>query len=233
MNMRPILQVGLAILWQAHQFAEDSGMNPAEFAVEFDSLQQAGLNRSEVRWLIAKKLAEHYVDTTTGVAENRQFVRRNSLKFEPGSCFVLTSRGAAMTKTMVNFQAIEHSSDLPIDLTTQPPANLDGNSLAALKPTWDSNMRQLSFRGLLVKTFRVPARNQSMILDAFEEEGWPTHLDDPLPVQSGIDPHARLHDAINRLNRRQINEIVRFIGDGSGEGVCWKPRKICDENGQG
>ena len=39
----------------------------------------------------------------------------------------------------------------------------------------------------------------------FEEEGWAEHIHDPLPVNHDIDVPTRLHDAINRLNRCQIN----------------------------
>src|SRR5262249_26296993 len=76
--------------------------------------------------------------------------------------------------------------------------------------------------GMVVKRYRVPARNQELILSAFEEEGWPEHIDDPLPVRYDIDPRMRLHDAIHRLNGRQINRLVRFKGNGTGTGVFWE-----------
>jgi hypothetical protein len=74
----------------------------------------------------------------------------------------------------------------------------------------------------VVKRFRVPAENQELILAAFEEEGWPKHIDDPLPVRDGIDPQTRLHDAINRLNGRQTNRLLCFRGNGNGTGVLWE-----------
>jgi hypothetical protein len=64
-----------------------------------------------------------------------------------------------------------------------------------------------------------------VILGAFEEEGWPEHIDDPLPVIGDIDPRTRLHDAINRLNRCQTNRLLRFHGNGTGTGVFWKLRQ--------
>ena len=76
--------------------------------------------------------------------------------------------------------------------------------------------------GLIVKRFRVPARNQETILSVFEEEGWAEHIHDPLPVTHEIDAPTRLHDAINRLNRCQINPLLRFHGDGKGTGVFWE-----------
>jgi len=56
----------------------------------------------------------------------------------------------------------------------------------------------------------------------FEEEGWPQHIDDPLPTTADCDSKQRLHDTIKRLNRHQINQLIRFRGDGSGSGVIWE-----------
>jgi hypothetical protein len=83
--------------------------------------------------------------------------------------------------------------------------------------------RELCLNGEVVKRFRVPAQNQELILGAFEEERWPEHIDDPLPVSGDIDPRTRLHDAINRLNGCQTNRLLRFLGNGTGTGVCWRP----------
>jgi hypothetical protein len=73
-----------------------------------------------------------------------------------------------------------------------------------------------------VKRFRVPALNQELILAAFEEEGWPPHLDDPLPQEANTDPKQRLQDTIKRLNRHQVNRLIHFRGDGSGTGILWE-----------
>lgn len=70
----------------------------------------------------------------------------------------------------------------------------------------------------------MPARNQELILGVFEEEEWPKHIDDPLPVSADIAPHTRLHDAINRLNGHQTNHLLRFHGNGNGTGVSWELR---------
>ncbi len=75
---------------------------------------------------------------------------------------------------------------------------------------------------MVVKHFRVPAQIQQLILSAFEEEAWPEHIDDPLPGHGDIDPRARLHDAIHRLNGHQTHRLLRFKGNGNGTGVCWE-----------
>jgi hypothetical protein len=75
-----------------------------------------------------------------------------------------------------------------------------------------------------VKRFRQPAPSQETILATFEEEGWPPHIDDPLPPQPGQLPKQRLHETITNLNRHQQNRLLHFLGDGTGRGVCWQLR---------
>jgi len=79
---------------------------------------------------------------------------------------------------------------------------------------------------MVVKHFRVPAQIQQLILSAFEEECWPEHIDDPLPGSGHIDSHARLHDAIHRLNGHQTHRLLRFRGNGNGTGVSWELRRL-------
>jgi hypothetical protein len=97
------------------------------------------------------------------------------------------------------------------------------NNIDAEIPRWDSRRRELHFRGLLVKRFRQPARNQELILATFEEDGWPYEIDDPLPGDFKHDARERLHDAIKNLNRNHVRPIVRFRGNGTGQGIRWLP----------
>lgn len=76
--------------------------------------------------------------------------------------------------------------------------------------------------GSLIKQFIWPAENQELILAAFEEQGWPTRIDDPLPLRDGVCPKRRLHDTIKCLNRKRIVAHIRFAGDGTGQGVRWE-----------
>jgi hypothetical protein len=90
------------------------------------------------------------------------------------------------------------------------------------RPSWDRARRVLMFAGHVIKRFNWPARNQELILTAFEEMGWPERIDDPLPVTDGISQKDRLHDTIKCLNRKRLIKSIRFAGDGSGQGVCWR-----------
>ena len=89
-------------------------------------------------------------------------------------------------------------------------------------PHWDRATRVLRVGGHVVKQYRVPSSTQEVILAAFQEEGWPPRLDDPLPpVRNGY-PKDRLRDAIRHLNANQKNRLIRFRGDGTGQGILWE-----------
>ncbi|MFM7116103.1 MAG: hypothetical protein ACKO81_09970 [Planctomycetota bacterium] len=90
------------------------------------------------------------------------------------------------------------------------------------RPAWDKARRILVFAGVVIKRFNWPARNQELILTAFEEMGWPERIDDPLPITEGISQKDRLHDTIKCLNRKRLVKSIRFAGDGSGQGICWR-----------
>ena len=64
--------------------------------------------------------------------------------------------------------------------------------------------------------------NQEAILTAFQEEGWPARIDDPLPPHPEQDPKRRLNDTIKCLNRKQSQSLIHFRGDGTGEAVIWE-----------
>lgn len=88
-----------------------------------------------------------------------------------------------------------------------------------LKPHWDTDRGELSFAGQLCKRYRQPAPNQRRVLDAFQEDGWPPKIDNPLP---GDFDRQRLADTIRGLNAG--NECLRFELDGTGEGILWETR---------
>ena len=80
----------------------------------------------------------------------------------------------------------------------------------------------LRIEGYIVKQFKVPSPSQEAILAAFEEEGWPVAIDDPLPPQPEQDPKHRLRQTIQSLNANQKNRLLHFRGDGSGQRILWE-----------
>lgn len=100
------------------------------------------------------------------------------------------------------------------------------------KPYWDSDRNQLWYGGEIVRQVRrgsVPF-NIILILDAFEEMGWPTRIKDPLP---GPPDPERLRATISSLNgpRGSVNRIrlMKFSADGTGNGVIWEPLSSEDQ----
>jgi len=89
-------------------------------------------------------------------------------------------------------------------------------------PLWNHDRRVLCVGDVVVKRFRVPSPNQETILAAFQEEAWPTAIDDPLPCPAGRDSKRRLRSTVQSLNANQKNRLLRFRGDGTGTRVLWE-----------
>ncbi len=87
------------------------------------------------------------------------------------------------------------------------------------KPVWDNNLLELRVGNVIVKKFKWPAAVQFAVLEKFEELGWPNRISNPLPEKPNCCPKRRLHDAIKCLNQRMENDLIRFRGDGTGNGV--------------
>lgn len=91
-----------------------------------------------------------------------------------------------------------------------------------LRPRWDATRRELWLGERLVKRLRGVADNQALVLAAFAEEDWPSHVDDPIPPLRGHDSHKRLRNVVQRLNNAQVYALLRFHGSGTGDGVRWQ-----------
>lgn len=213
----PGLEQGVALLLQAHEYAQEVQRDRWEFAVELSCLAQAGVTLSAVRWLVHKGYLEHAVEQTQPGASERTFRPINNLTLPPGCCFVLTESGLHLArKVAADGQAAVVSPSQRMSDPSLPVAQA-----ALSKPQWRIDMRELWCGPVLVKEFRRPAPHQELVLAAFEEEGWPSQIDDPLPGAMDVDPKRRLHDTIIRLNRHQRNRLLVFRGDGSGKAIRW------------
>jgi hypothetical protein len=183
-------------------------LDPWEFAVSLTELLAAGLTGTDVRRLVAGGLAEHAHERLRLGSDRRSFHPMTNLALTARTCFVLTPAGERLLKQWDGRVAL----------------NGNDHSPALLLPRWDAERRQLWYGDQLVKWYRQPADSQQTILAAFEEEGWPPRIDDPLPKVHGIMPRDRLHDTLKRLNRDQLATLLLFRRDGSGEGVEWVGR---------
>jgi hypothetical protein len=216
-EVRPHLNEALGLLLQAHEYAEELGQDPWDLAVELHVLRGARMTNSDLRWLAAMRYVEHAVEITGPNDRTRQFRRTALVNFSELTCVVLTESGVAVARESSGGESVielakPRLSKCKIILPDDLPA----------LPKWDHQRRQLRVGADVVKEFKLPSPNQETVLTAFEEEGWPPRIDDPLPPLPQLDPRRRLHDTIKALNRKQKHYLIRFMGDGSGEGIRWE-----------
>lgn len=114
-------------------------------------------------------------------------------------------------KSMPSFSG---ATGTPKPAASKPPA--------ILKPRYDKDQRTLWWGEQIIKRFYRAAPIAETILEAFEEEGWPWRIDDPLtPLRTNDEP-SRLRNQIHALNQRLDKKLIRFYLDGTGEGICWE-----------
>jgi hypothetical protein len=222
------LTAGLTQLLRAFDYAADCGGDAWQFALEIADLQAAAMTKSDLRWLVGKGFCEHGREITLYGDPLRTFQPGKGFAFLKTTAFVLSPQGAAWARGVV---APSQSSGPPATPTAAPlagpasdivipSAEADCRPQSPSKPHWNGRSRELLLDGRLIKAFRVPAGNQEIILSAFQEEGWPDYIDDPLPVKTEMDPKRRLHNVINRLNGNQVHPLIHFHGNGSGETIA-------------
>jgi hypothetical protein len=196
----------LDLLLRATYYARNSARPIWDFAVELHQLMQSGFSWSDLRWLACKGYVKHAIESSRDYGERRTFAQVSTLAFGDRSSFILTETGSRFAEVMIS---------------KTPTANGVGPH-SGCTPSWDRLKRELSLGVTIIKRYCVPARNQEIILSAFQEEAWPSHIDDPLPPVAGLDIKRRLHSTIQCLNRNQRVRLLHFHGDGYGRGVCWE-----------
>jgi hypothetical protein len=212
----PAILRAIALLLQAHDYALKVGRDPWEFAVEILILRKAGSTHSDLRWLLCREYVDHATEITAQEDPRRVFQPSANLYFNRSTCFVLNPAGVRFA-LLTRGQTGKVEDGAPADDLTGRNGTTGGQV-----PLWDRELQVLRLGDLVVKQFKAPAPNQEAILCAFQEEGWPPRIDDPIPPQLNQDPKTRLHDTINSLNRNQKHPLIRFLGDGSGQGIRWE-----------
>lgn len=89
-------------------------------------------------------------------------------------------------------------------------------------PSWDSASRELRFGGQTIRQVRVMRKpsNVQRLLDAFQAQGWPPRIDNPLP---GTDEN-QLNQALRQLKRNLSG--ITFRSQQGGKAVCWSAKQI-------
>ena len=225
------LREAFSRLSHAGACARDAGCDAWQYAVEIESLLGNGLDMSDLRWLVNKGLISHAKEITRSRDSVRRFQPCGNLSFNKRTCFVLTDSGdslaAAACSPPPGFPPGGPPSGLP-----WPPRS--GRSAAVpVAPAWDSHRRVLHVAGCIVKQFRVPSPGQEAILSAFQEEGWPDAIDDPLSPAPDQDSKQRLRHTIRALNANQKEPLIQFHGDGTGRRILWELTDLHPRQGAG
>lgn len=206
--------IGFDVLYKSRSYAVDTDSDIWNFAVEISQLRSLGLADNDLRWLVRKGYVDHAREVTVAGHDGREFQSLGDMTFCDQTCFVLSEIGASIGQSVAD----EETSATGANLTKEV------NSKAIecrCKPRWDADARLLRLDGKTVRQYKRRASNQELILSAFQEEGWPARIDDPLPPHPDQDTKRRLNDTIKCLNRKQENQLIHFRGDGTGEGVVW------------
>jgi hypothetical protein len=95
------------------------------------------------------------------------------------------------------------------------------------QPLWDGQAMTFSYRGQILKRFTNRAINQTRLLDAFQNAGWPHEIRSPFHDQeysTGVRAPQRKKEHDGRLNStlHELNESLRPVHFGrSRERVRW------------
>lgn len=129
----------------------------------------------------------------------------------------------------------------PLKLNMQTTNSLnDSSDLAAIsddnlfKPKWDEELHILFLGHLIVKHYQRPSLSQYKVLAAFEEQGWPARINDPLPSINEMEQgqiRDELRTTVLELNRAQYGQTqIRFRIDETGHGILWTMRAATPSN---
>lgn len=228
----------LHLLLKSYQYAKDLGVDVWNFSVELPELEKTKVTRTELRWLIEAGYAAHSHEIKDFGGEERCFRCLGKLLLNQDSCFVLTDAGSQYTLEQMAqlenqnktdpIQASDPGQNESVEHPENEPPGGNGKESPANgkqsngKPIWDAENRVLRLSDQTVKKFRRPAPIQEAILAAFQEENWPTRIDDPIPPCCNQDRKQCLRGAIRSLNQHQEDGLIQFFSDGEGGGICWQ-----------
>jgi hypothetical protein len=210
---------GLGLLLRAYVYAQDLERDVWDFGLEIWSLRAAGVANFDLRWMMCTGLVGHALEVTGSCDQRRVFQHDGGIIFTEKSCFALTEAGVTTARSLINNLGENLQEKTP--RTGSDIVNSTGKQPAHI-PEWDSERHQLRFGDFLIKEYKVPSPNQERILMAFEEEGWPPRIDDPLSPVQDVNPKERLRNTIKSLNRCQASKLIQFMGDGTGEAIRWE-----------
>jgi hypothetical protein len=220
---------GLLLLRDAWVGAQAVSCDVWQFALEGTALQAVDLTPTDLRLLLARGWVDHRREITRPSDPQRRFRRVPSLALSVADCFVLTEAGYRLVTNVAPVSSHDPvSSTLPFILSDKRHTQALTNGATSVpfadstRPHWDAKHRELRLGAEVIKRFTHAAPSQELILSAFQEEGWPVEIDDPLPLKGYADAKRRLRQTVKNLNRAQRLQHLQFVINPDGESLRWQ-----------
>jgi hypothetical protein len=83
-------------------------------------------------------------------------------------------------------------------------------------PHWDAASGELRYDGAVVREVGGRAKNIRLLLESFQEQGWPPRIDSPFPARSSF---RKLRYTVDSL--KDNLKAITFRCDGTSKGVMW------------
>ncbi len=116
---------------------------------------------------------------------------------------------APLHEPRIDFSVVE-SAMRQRDVSPVPPA-----------PHWDRNRHELRIGQIVVKRFTLPSFDQESVLAAFEEQSWPSRIDNPLRDTNSVVGQTQLPETVRRLNGGHRRSLIQFQCDGD-RNIQWQ-----------
>lgn len=213
-RVAPHVLPALGLLLDANRQAENGHCRVQDMAVPIDRLRAVGITDNDLRRLIQQGCLEHASAGQRRSKRNTFAGRNGQVAFNAKSCFVLTAGGVEFARRVCCKQRQRSERNGRPDRSAKKSR--------PRKPHWDPQLRILRVGVKIVKHFKQPAKNQTALLDALQEMGWPKVMDDPLPPDGRHAPKKRFCNAIKKLNLNQQHQLICFHCDGTGKRLYWE-----------
>jgi len=93
----------------------------------------------------------------------------------------------------------------------------------ASQPKWDRKTGKLFYDGVSILEISHQGCNQWRLIEAFDQAGWPEHLDDPLSEpEQRWHSSERLNQTVKDLNRKLKGKRLHFRVDADRLSVRWE-----------
>jgi hypothetical protein len=203
----------LLLLKQAYDDAAETKRSVNQFAVTSDSLLEAGANESDLRWLLAQRLAEQFLEISRDSEAERTFRAVKSLRLAPNACFILTYAG----KVFIERRRLDREPPTGAKETSSRVARASETARsAARRIAWDGRRHELLVEGKVAKRFLHPAPTQWSALDLFEGDGWKGPIEIFPSGSATRDAAQRLRELVKELNHGLDQSLIKFRRDVSG-----------------